>query len=150
MLLDPVYVKCPNGLTSRLKVVRLLGGRLDVFRRDWVWDSSGDNEIVLKLDYGYCYRTQCLKSLNCTLELGMPNYISIKPIQGKDVLATLGLESLSVMRIILFPRSFPWPALSVAFSKFVVLYLHLSKRGTKSPQTLTSTKKSPDCALESL
>lgn len=57
MLCDPVYVKCPNGPKSRLEVVKVLGEGLDVLRRDWGWDLSGDNEIILKLDYGYCYST---------------------------------------------------------------------------------------------
>lgn len=62
-------MKCPNGLSSRLKVAKVLGGGVDMLRRGWAWDLSGDNEIVLKLDCGYCFRTQCFKLLNCTLEL---------------------------------------------------------------------------------
>lgn len=69
MLCESVYMKCPNGLSSRLKVAKVLGGGVDMLRRGWAWDLSRDNEIVLKLDCGYCFRTQCLKLLNCTLEL---------------------------------------------------------------------------------
>ena len=56
-LCDPVYVKCPNGLQRRLELVKVLGRGLDSLRRGWVWDLSGDNEIILKLEYGHCYRT---------------------------------------------------------------------------------------------
>lgn len=64
----------------------------------------------------------------------MPNSISIKWIQGKDVLGTLQLESLGIMTITLFPRFFPESTLSEAFYKSVVLCFHLSKKGAKGPE----------------